>query len=343
MSVRLKRLAARALGPTGMLQHYSALKSRQRHQLLLLGYHRVLPLEDEPGHPGDVELISATPAEFAWQVEYLCRHFEPVTFAQIAEMLDGNTELPRRALAVTFDDGFADVYEHAFPVLQSAQIPATVFVTTEYIGQPKPFWFDLVTWVIFNAPSDTVVPISKDQPLMLGNARCERQASSVTYLKWLKNCDEERRRAAVEEFFNRFPEIVAAGIEVLGRALSWDQMREMAGSGIEFGSHTVSHRCLAKLSPTELKKELVESKRVLESNLNCAVTALAYPFGGTSAFDDNVISVAKKAGYRVAASYLPGVNLRGAENRYALLRQHVERDVDRQYFKAMVHAPTWFQ
>ena len=40
---------------------------------------------------------------------------------------------------------------------------------------------------------------------------------------------------------------------------------------------------------------------------------------------------------------ITGVNLRGAENRYALLRQHVERDVDRQYFKAMVHAPTWFQ
>jgi len=326
-----------------MLRHFAALKARRHHELLLLGYHRVLPLDDEPGHAGDVELISATPAEFAWQIEYLCRHFEPVTFAQIADALDGNFELPRRALAVTFDDGFADVYEYALPVLQSARIPATVFVTTEYIGQPKPFWFDLVTWVIFNAPPDTGIPIGQDRSLLIGNTHSERQASSVTFLKWLKNCSEVERSSAVDELFGRFPEVVAAGVEVLGRAMSWDQMREMVASGVEFGSHTVSHRCLAKLPPAELERELVDSKRVLESNLNCAVTALAYPFGGTSAFDDNVMAVAGKAGYRVAASYMPGVNRRGAEDRYALLRQHVERDVDRHYFKAMVHAPTWFQ
>ena len=112
---------------------------------MLLGYHRVMPLDRcAAAHVGDIELVSATPEEFAWQLEYLARRFEPVTFDEIARAMAGEVTLPARAVAISFDDGFQDLHEHAWPALRRAGMPATVFVCTDYVDSGAPFWFDLV-------------------------------------------------------------------------------------------------------------------------------------------------------------------------------------------------------
>jgi peptidoglycan/xylan/chitin deacetylase (PgdA/CDA1 family) len=343
MSIRVKRAAAGVLAPVGLFRLCGALKARVTQQLVLLGYHRVVPpLELGSSHSGDLELVSATPSEFAWQMEYLARRFEPVSFEQIADALDGVRALPKRAIAVTFDDGFADVYDHAFPVLQRARMPATVFVSTGYVDEPQPFWFDLVAWIIMHAPARAVNVPTSEEPLPAEDSEPARRAAIVKVLRWLKRCDDGVRYAAVAALSVQFPEASAAGSKALSRALSWPQVREMAAGGIEFGSHTVSHRSLSKLQPGELDHELVMSKARLEAELRTRVTALAYPFGGHAAFNGNVIAAARKAGYRVATSYIPGVNAPSPENRFALRRQHVERDTSRSYFEALVNAPEVF-
>lgn len=339
MSVRLKRTAAAVLAPSGVLRLGGAAKALARGQLLLLGYHRVMPIDAR--HAGDLELISATPAEFAWQMDYLRRHFEPVTFAQVADALDGNGTLPKRAVAVTFDDGFSDLHEHALPVLRQLDMPATVFVSTGYVDRPQPFWFDLVAWLIMQAPGS--IRLAADaEPLPSGATETERRAAVTRTLKWLKSSDETVRGAAVAAICAQFPDAVQAGRTVLGRALTWDEIREMAAGGVEFGSHTVSHCCLTKISPEQLDHELVSSKRRLEQETGKPVAALAYPFGGRAAFNNEVIAAARRAGYRIATSYVPGVNDLRSADRFALLRQHVERTTNRSYFEAIVNVPELF-
>jgi peptidoglycan/xylan/chitin deacetylase (PgdA/CDA1 family) len=332
---------ASALAPLGILRLCGALKSRAR-QLLLLGYHRVMPLGDGSRFHGDLELVSATPAEFEWQVEYLARRFEPVTFAQIAEALDGGRELPRRAVAITFDDGFADLREHAFPVLQRAKFPATVFVATGYVDDPQPFWFDLVAWLLMHAPVASVRVPAQAAPLPIADSERSRRSAAVVTLKWLKSCAEHERRAAVTELCERFPEAAEVGNRALGRALSWSAIRDAAAAGIELGSHTVSHPCLSRLEPHDLEHELTASKARLEEHVGAPVVALAYPFGGRSAFDDGVIAAARRSGYRVATTYIPGINSVSAAERFMLRRQHVERDTTRAYFEGLVNAPLVF-
>jgi peptidoglycan/xylan/chitin deacetylase (PgdA/CDA1 family) len=340
MSVRLKRTAAAVLASCGILRVGGAAKTLSRGQVLLLGYHRVLPIETE--HRGDLELVSATPAEFSWQMQYLSRRFEPVTLAQIADALEGNGALPKRAVAVTFDDGFSDVHEHAFPILRRLAMPATVFVSTGYVDRPQPFWFDLVAWLVTHAPPHSIQLMPGLAAIPSADSNDDRAAAIYAVLKWLKNCDDGERTAAVAALCAQFPEAVEAGQKVLGRPLTWDEIREMAGGGIEFGSHTVSHCCLTKIPAQQLERELVDSKQRLENELGKSVVSLAYPFGGRAAFNDVVIAAAQRAGYRVATSYVPGINDSRAANPFALLRQHVERTTSRAYFEALVNAPELF-
>jgi peptidoglycan/xylan/chitin deacetylase (PgdA/CDA1 family) len=265
-----------------------------------------------------------------------------VTFAQIADALDGGRELPRRAVAITFDDGFADLREHAFPVLQRAKFPATVFVATGYVDDAQPFWFDLVAWLLLRAPVGSVRVPTQVAPLPIADSERARRAAAAVTLKWLKSCAEHERRAAVAELCAQFPEAAEAGSKALGRALSWSAIRDASAGGIEFGSHTVSHPCLSKLDRRDLEHELTASKARLEEQVGAPVVSLAYPFGGRSAFDEGVIAAARRTGYRVATTYIPGINRVSAHERFTLRRQHVERDTTRSYFEGLVHAPLVF-
>ncbi|MEP7311032.1 MAG: polysaccharide deacetylase family protein [Pseudomonadota bacterium] len=343
MSVRLKRTAAAVLAPTGALQLYRKVLQGTRNKLLVIGHHRVMPLPDEASHQGDVELVSATPAEFAWQVDYLSRHFEPVTCRDVIAALRGVSSLPRNAVAITFDDGFSDLYEHAMPILERARVPATVFIPTDYIDSGEPLWFDLIAYILMNADARSIAVPFVDNGLPDSNNHLSRREAVQSTLKWLKTCPDAERVAFIAHTKAAFPEIVAAGIEVLGRALNWDEMRDMAARGIEFGAHSASHPCLTRISGEALQQELTPPRQALEKHLGIAVESLAYPFGGRNAFSPAVTTAARAAGYRLGISYVPGINALPLADEFAVSRQHVERYTTRSYFKAIVDAPELFQ
>jgi peptidoglycan/xylan/chitin deacetylase (PgdA/CDA1 family) len=335
---RVRQTAAAILASTGVLQIGGFVASRIANDFLSLAYHRIVP--SVAGHVGDLELVSATAADFAWQMEYIARRFEPVTFATVADALDGRKSLPKRAVVITFDDGFSDAYEHAFPVLRRLGMPATVFVSTDYADRPIPFWFDLVAWTIMIAPPGPLRFNPLGAPLAIPSSKRDRREAAQSLLTRLKRCPESDRAAAVSQFQELLSELKAA--TSLGRGLSWSEMREMAAGGIEFGSHTASHCSLTSVSGEMLDYELHQSRKRLEEELGTQVTAVAYPFGGASSFNKAVIEGVRRAGYRVAVSYLSGVNSLAAPHRYALRRQHVELGTSRSYFEAIVNAPRLF-
>ncbi len=90
--------------------------------------------------------------------------------------------------------------------------------------------------------------------------------------------------------------------------LSWEEIREMAGGGIEFGSHTVTHPRLSALAPEACSSELVSSKRIIEERIGRPVRTLAYPFGGKLEFNESVEKAAREAGYECAFSLCRGSN-----------------------------------
>ena len=117
-------------------------------RLRILAYHRVLDVPAAGDFPFDLELVSASTSAFRQQMAHLRAHWHPISLSAALDCIDAGRALPRRAVVVTFDDGFSDNYTNAYPILQEFAIPACIFVSTGFIDTQQTFWFDRLTQAI---------------------------------------------------------------------------------------------------------------------------------------------------------------------------------------------------
>src|SRR5262249_50143640 len=154
-------------------------------------------------------------------------------------------DVPERAVAITFDDGYRDNYDCAFPILKKYNLPATIFVATGAIGTGQLIWHDRVfdafryATVMRARLHDTAVP---ELILDTGEARSRSMQATVTRGKTLYG---ESRSRFIDDLEAKLRPSVPADLS--HRMLDWNQIREMHLAGIEFGSHTVSHTILSRL------------------------------------------------------------------------------------------------
>lgn len=340
MSLGKRELAAQLLARSGAARVLQRLAGGAG-LVTILAYHRVFDMGDEAAFPFDPELVSATSADFRWQMEQVLRAGTPITFRRLAEALDGGQELPARPILVTFDDGHRDNFTHALPVLRSLGVPATVFLSTGYVGCPGTFWFDRVAQLLYRAPRGRVEVAAATFMAELDGVASRRVAAG-RLLAALKGVPDAARRGALAELEAKLAPAAPAGDQALSGAVTWDEARALAAAGVELGSHTVSHPILTQVDDAALERELVDSRGAIERETAQPVTAIAYPVGGEQAFDGRVAAAAARAGYRFGASYVSGVNERALGERFALRRLHVERYTTRAYFASLLALPRLF-
>ncbi|MEP7154374.1 MAG: polysaccharide deacetylase family protein [Betaproteobacteria bacterium] len=339
-----KEILANLLRETGLLAIMRRVPrpAKDHDHLRILAYHRICDVPDESTFPFDPELISASTSDFREQMRHVAAHFVPVSCADVMAALDGTQALPKRAVVVTFDDGHLDNYTQAFPVLKALGIPATIFLSTAYVGEPGTFWFDQVANILFRAPASSHTLPGSEQPVALGNTESRRDALK-NVLRYLKKIPDARRREVIAELAATLTPATTNNDSSLSGVVTWPQVREMASARIEFGSHGVSHPVLTQLEDSVLERELVESRAVLEAQLGRPVETIAYPDGGLQAFDARVVEAVKRAGYRLGLSYISGTNHLHHMDRFALHRLHVERYTSRAWFEAMLELPRLFK
>lgn len=338
-----KELASRVASSLGLCGIVGKLRPHVRRDLRVLAYHRVLPQVTETGYAFDKDLVSASREEFEWQVRHIARHYRPVSCSEVAEAIESGKPLPRNAVMLTFDDGFIDNYEVAFPILRKHGVPGVFFISTGYIDSGDVFWFDHLVHVILKAQAPSIRLDAIGQTLELGTDEDGRRHAAARLLGLLKRSPESARLQALSEL------AAAAGVslsddEKAGSApMTWAQIREMSNAGMEFGSHTVSHPILSTIADdAQLQHELCESKAAIERELGRPVVALAYPVGGRDAINGDVLAATEKAGYRVAFTYQPGTEIPRQASRFSLPRIHVERYTTRARFKASLVLPELF-
>ena len=319
----------------------SALTTRlrfgQSRSVAILAYHRVFDIGREDDFPYDPELVSASVADFEWQMRTLRRRFDPMHLREVLSCADEGRPLPPRAVVVTFDDGHGDNYTHAFPVLRALGIPATIFLSTGYMDRKEPFWFDEVAFRLYHSPRRNLELSSLRLRLTLGSVT-QRRLVTRDVLAGMKVVSNAVRLAALRELAKESG--VAGPVnDALSRPLTWEQVREMRDSGIDFGSHALSHPILSRLSDEELHLELAGSKSDIEQRLGRTVECLAYPVGGGGAFDDRVVRIARQSGYRLGLTYVSGVNAWPAADGFRLRRLPVERNTTRARFEGMLAFP----
>lgn len=338
--MRKKDVLARACIASGAFALRRALDAGR---LVVLAYHRVVPGARDETWPFDVELVSATPEDFRWQMQHIARRYRPVTLSEVVAAFNGGRELPRRAVLVSFDDGFSDNHDHAFPVLREVGVPACVFIATDLIGTTRRFWFETVAQVVMAAPAGARIELAPGAAFEVRPAWQARRAIVADILAWLKHVPDTQREAVVRSLAERHPPAVDAATEALSRSMSWDQVRAMHRGGIEFGAHGASHALLSQLTGEALDDELRRARAAIERETGSAPQALAYPVGGPDAYTPEVIAAARRAGYLAGFSYVQGDNPRAGTDAYNLRRQHVERETTRAYFTGLAAWPAMFR
>jgi peptidoglycan/xylan/chitin deacetylase (PgdA/CDA1 family) len=302
----------------------------------MLAYHRVLDINPDE-FPFDGDLISATTDNFRRQMRFVRSNFNVISFRDLAECERENRPWPERAVLITFDDGYRDNYTQAFPILKELGLPATCFLVTGHVGRANLPWWDMIAYSFLHTPRGAVtLPEVSTLPMQL-NTRGQRRDAVRRTLSWVKLVPEE----AKSDFLSRLPGVldVAPQDEVERMHLSWEEAREMARHGIEFGGHTVTHPILSRVCETRLVDEVRRSKRDIEERLGTPAYAFAYPVGDESSYGEAARRAVALAGFRYAVSYRNGTTTAGGFDRYALPRIHVEAAVSDNLFRACLLFP----
>ena len=222
------------------------LKLRRGGGFRVLMYHHILP-EENPFLPGVTRKV------FFRQIKYLQRAYRIMDLGDLVLLLKERKSIPPRSLALTFDDGYEDFYQQAFPLLKSLSLPATVFVATGFIDTDLVPWTDELR-ILFRKTSQNRLEI-KD-----GAGERYSWNDEASKLRALRRVKGSLKALPEEERLSRYREIKARlKVEPAGetRILTRRQIREMAAAGVSFGGHTVHHTILTKINPAAARDEIV--------------------------------------------------------------------------------------
>jgi peptidoglycan/xylan/chitin deacetylase (PgdA/CDA1 family) len=294
---------------------FELMRLMSRRRALILTYHR-FSKDDEEG--------KTSAREFVEQLEYLTSHYQIVPLSRMVEYIKGPGPLPPGLAAITIDDGYADSYDVAYPLLLRYSAPATVFVVTEFSDQRAWIWTDKARYLASEArPQRLTTKIGgRELSLDIGGESSRRQASeSINAL--LKRLPDKVKEDALEQLSQELDVELTGKPPGIFSAITWDQAREMEANGIEIGSHTMTHPILTNIDAERLRRELQGSKSRLEEVLGHRVDQFCYPNGDN---DGRVQCEVARAGYRVAVTIVNGLNNRG-DDPLTLRRVHTERDL----------------
>ena len=286
---------------------------------VILLYHRVVDLAVDPFR------LSVSPSHFAEHLEAIRSCGQPMRLHDLVAAVRRGT-IPERAVAVTFDDGYADNLFNAKPLLERYDIPATVFVASGYLGGRREFWGDEIErlvltstnlptqlhlktddgtfeWILAEPPlgesaANGKTPFGKHKSI--SGFGSQQDLFKAIYL-WLYHKRPEKR----DSILNQLREWSGTGTlcRPTHRPLSSAELVELAEGGlVEIGAHTVTHPVLSAIPTGEQAEEIRRCKIHLERILARRVASFAYPHGRYNA---KTVKCVREAGYDYGCAVSP--------------------------------------
>jgi peptidoglycan/xylan/chitin deacetylase (PgdA/CDA1 family) len=242
---------------------------------VILGYHNVVPAGDMREGDGGLHVAHD---RFEQQMRWLVAHYTVVPLGEFVSRAASGASL-RSVAAVTFDDGYAGVFEVGIPILTAMGVPATVFLVSDAVGRSRGFWWDHPEIV------ESISPGRREEWLTAMRGDGEAILSG--------RAKEEARRPPPAY-----------------RPAEWGLIRARLGPGIELGGHSATHRSLPTLADDELEYEVVASRATIHGATGIRPDLFAYPYGR---WDSRVRERVKAAGYRAALTLDAGLVRRQAD------------------------------
>jgi peptidoglycan/xylan/chitin deacetylase (PgdA/CDA1 family) len=284
----MKRLLVRVLYGCGLLGLYHRL--RNQRALTVISLHRVLAVSDPRWQTCD-PLYTMSDRLFDQCVQFFSRHYSVVSLAELEAARQSGSRLPRCPLLITFDDGWADNYQYALPILRRRKLPAALFVASDVLGRREAFF----------------------QERMIGAWRRGRLASTDLAALWnalgSPPPDNVLAQTNVQALIARLQSLPVAErgllLERIGYRLEDEQrqmltsqeLRDMANDGFGVGTHGKAHEALTTVSNPDV--ELSESKLAVAAAMQVrpeTICSLSFPFSKQNAA---VIARARATGYKL--------------------------------------------
>jgi peptidoglycan/xylan/chitin deacetylase (PgdA/CDA1 family) len=277
-------------------------------------YHRI---EDRAGvHPAlNPDLVSARPELFERQMRHLTRSYHPIGASELMAALTGKHTLPPRSVVVTFDDGYRDVVEVAWPILRQYRIPVILFVATSFVDNPAlTFWWDTLWQVLSRtARQQVVLPGVVPRALQLRGGH-ERLAVARIVAEWLKQLSPAGRRSALASLVEQ----LGVTPEPTGAVLSWADLRKLDPATVTVAAHSRTHELLDQVDARVLQAEIEGSRDDVLRELGVSPPVFAYPNGN---FNNAAIRALRRAGFQAAFTTVRGASVLSRTNPFTLRRE----------------------
>ncbi|MBI2469449.1 MAG: polysaccharide deacetylase family protein [Candidatus Rokubacteria bacterium] len=268
---------------------------------LVVGYHRVVA-DFEANAKTSIPAMLVSQRMLERHLDWLGRRYRFVPLDELGSRLEAGGGFDRPVAAVTFDDGYTDVYEHALPLLTRKGIPATCFVVTDLVGTSRPALHDRLYLLLRRAFARWHMPgrdlawlllaleVRAVDPWRLRGLDLHPAGVTSALLRALPQAEVWRVADALEAEVGLAPAALDDG-----RPLTWDRLVEMHRHGVTIGSHTRTHVLLANETPERVREETAGAREELVRRLGTAIHHFAYPDGQ---FDRATVRAVAAAGYR---------------------------------------------
>lgn len=299
---------------------------------MILLYHQVCDRRTDPWK------MAVHPDKFEEQLRVLKDSFNIISMEELVHGLRGGV-VPKNSVVITFDDGFADTYTNAVPLLEWYRLPASFYLSTGFIRVPRYYWWDELQSLILHP---THLPMTLDQKIgttrfqyTLRRSRVLTPRQSYQISTWTQGMRVENERVdlylRLHDSVRPLPVKQREGVlQVLGE---WARINHVScryapmqryqvlqisrEAMFHIGAHTVNHRMLGAIEEEDIQRaEISGSKQDVEEMVQREVCGFAYPYGSYNATTRRLIET---IGFDHAVSTETGVVTRDSD-RYALPR-----------------------
>jgi peptidoglycan/xylan/chitin deacetylase (PgdA/CDA1 family) len=331
--MRKKEIATRLLCQSGLRSLLG--RAVPWSGVLVLNYHRVGKVLETPFDRG---LWSADAESFTEQIRFCKSQLDVISPDDLSQVV---AQKRGRYALITFDDGYRDNYEIAFPILKAEGVPATFFVVTGFVDVPRVPWWDEIAWMVRTSRQERVglngwipAPVLFDEP--------DRERAVRTLLRIYKEMPAESN----ERYLDVLAEATRSGrcgTEVgKGFWMNWNMLREMRAAGMTVAGHTVTHPILARAPSQRQREEILGCGTRLVEETGEPMRYFSYPVGGPNSFNSVTQDCLREAGVRYAFSYYGGFRRFANWDNYDVRRVAVETNLTAGWFQSIITLPQLF-
>lgn len=314
----LKQVARTALHSFGVL---NAFRRFNRSGVRLLMYH----------HFSDMPALER-------QCEHLRRFYNPVSLRDVAESWQTGETLPPNSVAITIDDGYRDFLTNGHPVFRSFDIPSTMYLVSDFLDGKLWLWWNMIEDALEQTRHKSLTFETQDganHTFAFATAG-QRSAARQEICGLLKNLANEERLQLLARIIESLEVELPKQPPSKHAPLTWDEVRQLANDGVEFGAHTKTHPILSRVRDRQtLHDEIIIPKSRIEQELGQPVIHFCYPNGRREDFTEAAIEMIKAAGYQTGVTTERGINFKG-EPPLLLKRLGTEPDTPLPYFSELL-------